>query len=224
MWKFKEFDEWIKDGRPINKYVIKLDISYSNIKTLGNLENLINLKKLYCDDNQLSSLEEIENLVNLEKLVCNKNQLTSLKGIENLINLKDLSCVNNQLTSLEGIENLINLENLSCGCNQLTSLEEIENLNNLKGLRCYNNKLTSLEGIEILVKLIKNKKQMKNNTMYDFMKITLYNFIDSDDYIELNDLFGNLLWCTNNNKIDKYIEEIEQMIITLNCFQQYVLK
>jgi hypothetical protein len=92
---------------------------------------------------------------------------------------------------LEGIENLINLEKLWC---------------------CSDNFLTSLEGIENLVKLIKNNKQIKNKIKYIF--------IDYDDYIELNNLFGNLIKC-DNNKID---ENIENMIKELNGFQKYVLK
>jgi hypothetical protein len=50
--------------------------------------------------------------------------------------------------------------------------------------------LTSLEGIENLVKLIKNNKQIKNNIRHEFM--------DSNDYIELNDLFGNLIKYDDN--------------------------
>jgi Leucine-rich repeat (LRR) protein len=162
---------------------------------LKGIENLINLIELYCYDNQLTSLEGIENLVNFEKLYCNDNQLTSLKEMENLINLEYLDCYNNKLTSLEGIKNLVDL----------------------KELYCDNNKLTSLEGIENLVKLIKNK-----NNILNFIKI---NFIDSDDYIELNILFNNLIECKNNHKICEYIEEIEKMITELNGrFQIYVLK
>jgi primosomal protein N'' len=67
-----------------------------------------------------------------------------------------------------------------------------------------------------LVKLIKNNKQIKN-----YIK---HSFTDSDDFIELNDLFDNLLGCKNNDKLNEYIEEIEQMIKELNGFQKYVLK
>jgi Leucine-rich repeat (LRR) protein len=119
---------------------------------------------------------------------------------------------------LKGIENLINLEDLSCCNNQLTSLEGMESLNSLlflKYLYCCNNQLTSLKGIENLVKLIKNNKQIKNKIKYTF--------IDSDDYIELNDLFRNLIKC-NNNENDEYIENIENMIEYHNSFQKYILK
>jgi Leucine-rich repeat (LRR) protein len=52
MWQFEEFDEWTKKGRPIDENVVELDIQYSNIKTLGNLANLINLESLICNNNK----------------------------------------------------------------------------------------------------------------------------------------------------------------------------
>jgi hypothetical protein len=72
-----------------------------------------------------------------------------------------------------------------------------------------------LEGIEILVKLIKNKNIIKMSC----------DFIDSNDYIELNDLLIKLFKCENNNEIDEYIDKIEKTIIELDgIFQKYVLK
>jgi hypothetical protein len=38
MWKIDDFKKWDKCGRPISENVTELDISYLNIKTLGNLE------------------------------------------------------------------------------------------------------------------------------------------------------------------------------------------
>jgi internalin A len=116
---------------------------------------------------------------------------------------------------LEGIKNLINLEYLYCFNNQLTSLEGIENLVNLSYFNCKNNQLTSLEGIEIFVKLIKNNKNIKKNMEY--------NFSNSNDYIELQKLFDNLIKSKINN-VDESIIEIEKMIIELNGYQNYVLK
>jgi Leucine-rich repeat (LRR) protein len=117
---------------------------------------------------------------------------------------------------MENLNSLLFLQELYCYNNQLTSLEGIESLVKLIYLDCNDNQLTSLEGIESLVKLIKNNKQIKNKIKYTF--------IDCDDYIELNNLFGNLIKCNNNNKFNEYIEEIEQMIIKLYGFKKYVLK
>jgi guanylate kinase len=86
-------------------------------------------------------------------------------------------------------------------------------------LNCWNNQLTSLEGIENLIKLIKNNKQIKNKK-----NNIMCNFIDADDYIELKNLFKNLIDCKKNKKVNKLIEKIEEMIIKLNGFEKYVLK
>jgi Leucine-rich repeat (LRR) protein len=142
MWNIDDFNKWVKEGRPINENIISLNIDKLNNCTfsfnfdykmffnfdydkIGNLENLVNLKKLSCCSNQLKSLKEIkgiEKLVNLKILHCNDNQLSSLEGIENLQLLKKLHCYNNQLTSLEGIEKLVNLEYLHCNGNKLISI------------------------------------------------------------------------------------------------------
>jgi Leucine-rich repeat (LRR) protein len=100
MWYSNEFIKWNDKGRPINEKVNELYISNSNNETLGNLENLVNLKMLYCGDNQLTSLEGIENLNSLlflTHLYCCNNQLTSLEGIEKIINLikNNIKIVNN---------------------------------------------------------------------------------------------------------------------------------
>jgi internalin A len=118
---------------------------------------------------------------------------------------------------LEGIENLVNLTHLYCHNNQLTSFEGIENLINLGEFYCNNNQLTSLEGIENFVKLIKNNKNITKNINNNC------NFIDSNDYIELQELFNNLIISEIDN-IDESIIKIEKMIIKLNGFQNYVLK
>ena len=160
-WTITDYNQWIKDGQPINLLVTKLDISKSNIKSLNGIENLVNLTTLYCRFNQLTSLNGIENLVNLTELNCCDNQLTSLNGIEKLVNLTILECSVNQLTSLNGmprlsgmrpsasgIENSTNLRELFCHSNKLISLKGIENSTNLTTLVCCVNELTSLNEIE----------------------------------------------------------------------------
>jgi Leucine-rich repeat (LRR) protein len=155
-WTKKEYNEWIKNGQPINLLVQELNISGNNMNSLNGIENLVNLTILDCShNNQLTSLNGIENLINLTRLNCYFNKLTSLHGIKNLVNLTSLPCGFNRLTSLNGIENLVNLTKLYCNNNQLTSLNGIENLVNLTTLDCSSNQLTSLNGIENLVNLIR---------------------------------------------------------------------
>ena len=74
--------------------------------------NLINLKKLYCCINKLTSLpDSIGNLFNLKHLICFDNKLTLLpESIGDLINLKVVCCYNNQIENLP--KTIINLRNI----------------------------------------------------------------------------------------------------------------
>ncbi len=85
--KYPDKNEW--------KNIIKINCSHENLVNLDGIENLVNLKYLYCPNNQLTELN-IENLVNLVYLDCSYNQLTEL-NLENLINLKMLECYDNKL-------------------------------------------------------------------------------------------------------------------------------
>jgi hypothetical protein len=175
-WGIHEYNNWIKEGRPINAIVTDLYIvDNSNITSLFGIEKLTNLTRLwycnnqipsfdgiekltklthlYCNDNQIPSLDGIEKLTKLTHLCCNGNKLTSLDGIENLTNLTTLGCNGNKLTSLDGIQQLTKLETLTCYNNQITSLNGIENLTNLRSFACNHNQITSLDGIEHLTNL-----------------------------------------------------------------------
>ena len=99
-WRITEYNQWIKDGQPINLLVTNLDISNSNINSLNGIENLVNLTILKCSENQLTSLNGIENLVNLTTLYCGINQLTSLNGIENLVNLRYVRYIGNLIVHI----------------------------------------------------------------------------------------------------------------------------
>ena len=74
----EEYNQWIKDGQPINLLVTTCNITNSNINSLKGIENLVNLTKLYCDSNQLTSLNGIENLVNLKKVDYSNNLIVHI--------------------------------------------------------------------------------------------------------------------------------------------------
>jgi Leucine-rich repeat (LRR) protein len=117
-----------------------LDISNRNLKLLPDLSKFINLKRLFCHNNCLTSLPD-DLPITLRLLNCANNCLTSLP--DNLPNiLQSLLCWNNKLTYLpDNLPNTLLL--LKCNDNCLTSLSD--NLpNTLKSLLCWNNKLTSL--------------------------------------------------------------------------------
>ncbi len=111
------------------------------ISDLTGISHFTALKRLYCDDNQLTSLDVSKNTA-LTYLDCYDNQLTSLDVSKNTA-LTYLDCYGNQLTSLDVSKNTA-LTYLDCGRNQLTSLDVSKNTA-LTELDCRSNQLTKLD-------------------------------------------------------------------------------
>jgi hypothetical protein len=86
-----------EQGKPFDQ-ITELNCLGMNLENLDGIEQLVNLKILYCNSNRLTNLNGIENLRNLKILYCHSNRLTNLNGIENLNNLKVLWCFNNKFT------------------------------------------------------------------------------------------------------------------------------
>jgi len=127
------------------KDIIVIDIDTYNVSSLQGIENMPNLRRLFChgksDKGKLTSLDVSHNM-ELRIIVCYDNRLTSL-DVSNNIYLARLECQDNQLTSLD-VSNNTALEDLDCYGNQLTSLD-VSNNTGLVTLYCYSNQLTSLD-------------------------------------------------------------------------------
>ena len=101
----------------------QLHISFNPLTSL-NVNNLLQLKWLWCRNTQLTTLD-ISNLPNLEDLRCNGNQLTSI-NLNNKPNLKILYCENNNLSTLN-LTGLIKLEELDFSHNPITLIDVSSN-------------------------------------------------------------------------------------------------
>lgn len=100
--------------------MVELNVAYNAIASLQTISNLINLKVLICNDNDLSALS-VTNAVNLETLWCHSNQISVLNVSRNT-NLKSLLCYNNQIKTLL-TKGLSALMYLWCDNNVLSSLD-----------------------------------------------------------------------------------------------------
>ena len=116
-------------------------VSNSNISSLTGIEYFLQLTKLYCSGNQLTSLN-VSDIVPLTTLSCSYNQLTYL-NIGHYTALSVLNCSNNQLTSLDVTYNT-HLSEINCDNNQLSVLNT-ENLSSLIMVSCSNNQINVLD-------------------------------------------------------------------------------
>ena len=143
--------------------VKELQVVYSGIQDLTGIEAFVNLTKLECRDNSLTSLDVSKNTA-LTELICYSNKLTSLDvskntalkvldcnwnlslaslDVSNNTALTELRCAKNQLTSLD-VSNNTALTKLICDENQLISLNVSKNIA-LTYLACGSNQLTNLD-------------------------------------------------------------------------------
>lgn len=124
--------------------VDSLNIEASNIVDLTGIESFNNLKKIKCENNQISNLSLLSN-TQLRELYFDYNPILSF-NITGLSLLEKISCQSSFLLST--ITNLdlsmfINLQYVNCSYNLLTNIN-LDNLSNLKFLQCRDNLLTNL--------------------------------------------------------------------------------
>jgi len=118
-----------------------LIVSYFDILSIEGIGSFINLLKLKCDNNLLSTIDISLN-TSLRGLYCGSNNLNELDVSQNL-NLSFLWCDRNELNSLDVSQNT-NLINLNCKLNNLSELDVSKHLN-LSTLNCSFNNLSELD-------------------------------------------------------------------------------
>jgi Leucine-rich repeat (LRR) protein len=195
------YDTGTPDGEVMSNRidtVTILNVSYWSISDLTGIEDFTSLKKLVCENNQLSNLNVSQNF-SLKELYCNDNQLISLDLTQNN-QLDVLNCNVNQLTNLNVTQN-IDLYNLACGGNPLSSLDVTQNTM-LTELNCVSNLLNSIDLTEntLLVSLNCVDNQFTSLDLTGNVSLkNLYCFGNQLVNLDLSqNIFLENLYCFNN--------------------------
>jgi uncharacterized repeat protein (TIGR01451 family) len=206
-----------------------LTIQYTLISDLTGVENFINLKHLYCGNNQLNNLPELP--PNLKTLYCDDNQLSSLPPLPNSLSV--LSCWQNQITNLPNLPN--SLIQLEVAENQLTSLPALPST--LTSINCRSNTLSNLPSLpQGLSSLICDSNQLmslpnlpsnyfttlicNNNLLTSLPNLPqdLYTLVCSNNLLStLPPLTYNLNTLICNNNQLTYLPNIPNMLANLDC-------
>ncbi|UZR98764.1 MopE-related protein [Chondrinema litorale] len=172
-----------------NAYSGGIYVSYENISDLTGIEAFINITKLKCDRNNLTSLDLSQNVA-LKELYCGNNSIRDINLSQNK-SLTYLDCTENLLESLDVSENTA-LELLYCYNNQIKSLDVSKNIE-LSKLRFRFNQIKSL-----------NISQNSKLKILDC----------SENQIDLLDLSSNIFL----TELDCYNNNIEKLDVTKNTF------
>ncbi|XP_048871480.1 leucine-rich repeat and IQ domain-containing protein 1 [Brienomyrus brachyistius] len=119
------------------------------------LEGISRCQDLRYIDVQENSIKFIncQDLVNLRVLLLNRNQLTSIHGLEGAGNLAVLELSYNSISRISGLETLTTLQRLLIDHNQLISTQGLRGVSTLLYLDCAHNHLSSLDGIDSCILL-----------------------------------------------------------------------
>ncbi len=158
--------------------ISELSVDGLQIADLSGIEAFINLRKLNCSSNQLSSLNISQN-TNLTKLNCSINSITALDVSQN-VNLTSLQIILNEISYIDLSQNT-KLTGLQCGANKISNIDLSQNTN-LTSLACERNDLTTLD--------------LSNNTKLNYLFCGLNNIMTLD--VSENTNLSSLI-CFENN-------------------------
>ena len=106
----------------------KLYLHFKGFCAIDNIEEYVNLKALFLDNNCIRKIENLSMLKQLTCLYLQSNIISKIEGLDELTELVTLNLSHNQITKVENLNNLINLSNIDLSFNY------IENCENLSGL------------------------------------------------------------------------------------------
>ncbi|HGM1348702.1 TPA: cell wall-binding repeat-containing protein [Clostridioides difficile] len=130
-----------KDSKDKIEVIDNLGLYEKSIKDLSGVNYFVNLKRLYCSNNNLKTLD-VSNNPELEILSCSGNNLETL-DVSNNLKLRDLHFGGNNIKILDISKNK-KLEILYCYDNSLKTLD-VSNNPELTHLSCFGNNLETLD-------------------------------------------------------------------------------
>jgi len=148
----------------------KLDLSNNQIVHIGDIEGLVEVKRLNSlnlSNNKITDLAGLEHFSNLKVLNLAYNNIRNIHELGRLESLEYLNLSNNSITSLTGISKLTKLKTLNLSNNQISNVEELKSLINLEKIYLQGNNIeqssrTRLQdslGVEIERSIVKIRER-----------------------------------------------------------------
>jgi hypothetical protein len=133
----------------------KIDISgISEIRNLGPLSELTELREILCSNTLITDLIPIRNLNHLEIFDCSQTPVDDISPLHYSVTIRELNCGYTLLSDLSPISGFVNLEILKCDGLKITDLEFIAKMTNLKMLDCSDTRIYDLSPVQNLNTLV----------------------------------------------------------------------
>ena len=139
-----------------------LYLHFQGFHKIQNLDNFINLKVLYLENNCIDKIENLQNLKNLTCLYLQNNYIKEIENLEFNPNLVILNLSNNKIKEIKNLEKCEKLENLYIEKNYISTIENLSSILQIKKLillDIQNNEIT--ENPEQILSLLEQCNRLK---------------------------------------------------------------
>jgi len=159
-----------------------LDATGKNIKDLLGIENLVNLRRLNLEKNDISNIEPLRQLNNLEELCLDNNDIRDINALENIISIENLSLSSNRIEDISHLKNLKSLKKLKLDSNDIMDIGPLAEINKLEYINLSGNKINNIVILNKLENL--NSLYLENNSITSFSGIKgIYDKIKNKDFV-----------------------------------------
>ena len=128
----------------------ELDVSHQGIQYISSMEKLVNLRRAYFSDNEISMIEGLERNLRLEDLSLENNRVLNIDGIQGLLRLRKLELGHNRIIKIPPLEMFTRLTQLSLESNEISILKPLGDVPSLMELYIGNNEVENLNEINWL--------------------------------------------------------------------------
>ena len=145
------------DGFIVPEINDTLYLHYEGYPRIKNLEEYVNLKALWLNNNQITRIENISHLTQLTALYLQNNLITEITGLETLTNLATLILSHNYIEKIQGLSSLTKLETLEIDHNSVKTPELMSGILECPSIKILNitfNHIEDGEGVvDVLAKM-----------------------------------------------------------------------
>lgn len=130
-----------------------LDLTETKVSNLAPIRNL-QLRELYCGGIIfLSTIQDLDEMVSLQILICNNNSLQHIDAVRKLVNLQILDASENYIDNVEPVRQLSQLRELILFDNPIFEIFYLADLENLEKLHLDATGIFELRPLDALSKL-----------------------------------------------------------------------
>ena len=151
-----------------------LYLHYEGFPKIKNLEEFVNLKSLWLNNNQITVIENLSCLKQLTSLNLQNNLISDIEGLDELVNLDTLILSNNYISEIKGLRNLKKLVTFEIDYNHVKTADGFAGIlecPSISVLNIVHNQIDDPEVIEVLAQMQNLKVlRMDNNPIVPHTK------------------------------------------------------